>query len=46
MHAATSKIENLAQGSSCQLKFVYGLYLNGFTYNINKYDINYDGLYL
>jgi hypothetical protein len=24
MHAATSKVENLAQGSSCKLKFVHG----------------------
>ncbi len=24
MHAATSKVENSAQGSSCQLKFVHG----------------------
>ncbi len=24
MHAATSKVENSAQSSSCQLKFVYG----------------------
>ncbi len=24
MHAATSKVENSAQGSSCKLKFVYG----------------------
>ncbi len=23
MHAANSKVENSAQGSSCQLKFVY-----------------------
>ncbi len=23
MHAATSKVENSAQGSSCQLKFVH-----------------------
>ncbi len=23
-HAATSKVENLAQGSSCKLKFVHG----------------------
>ncbi len=29
MHAATSKVENLAQGSSCQLKFVHGLTLIG-----------------
>jgi hypothetical protein len=25
MHAATSKVENSAQGSSCKLKFVHGL---------------------
>ncbi len=25
MHAATSKVENLAQGLSCKLKFVHGL---------------------
>ncbi len=24
IHAATSKVENLAQGSSCKLKFVHG----------------------
>ncbi len=24
MHAATSKVENSAQGLSCQLKFVHG----------------------
>jgi hypothetical protein len=24
MHAATSKVENSAQGSSCKLKFVHG----------------------
>jgi hypothetical protein len=24
-HAATSKVENSAQGSSCKLKFVHGL---------------------
>jgi hypothetical protein len=24
MHAATSKVENSAQGSTCQLKFVHG----------------------
>jgi hypothetical protein len=24
MHAATSKVENSAQGSSCQLKFFHG----------------------
>jgi hypothetical protein len=25
LHAATSKVENSAQGSSCKLKFVHGL---------------------
>jgi hypothetical protein len=25
-HAATSKVENSAQGSSCKLKFVHGLF--------------------
>jgi len=25
IHAATSKVENLAQGSSCKLKFVHGV---------------------
>jgi hypothetical protein len=25
MHAATSKVENSAQGSSCKLKFVHGV---------------------
>jgi hypothetical protein len=25
LHAATSKVENLAQGSSCQLKFVHAV---------------------
>jgi hypothetical protein len=27
MHAATSKVENSAQGSSCKLKFVHGYFL-------------------
>jgi hypothetical protein len=25
LHAATSKVENLAQGSSCKLKFVHAV---------------------
>jgi len=25
MHAGTSRVENFAQGSSCQLKFVHGM---------------------
>jgi len=33
LHVATSTVENLAQGLSCQLKFVHaGPYLSGISY--------------
>ncbi len=36
MHAATSKVENSAQGSSCKLKFVHGHILVFFSQEIIK----------
>jgi len=42
MHAATSKVENSAQGSSCKLKFVHDFTYNVFTY----YDFTYKWFYL